>query len=309
MLSVLVFAGAAVGEPQKSFLSVQDILSGWQSNYGSLKSMKVSYSQNNITIEPSQRDPNFNKNMIKRSYVEITEADGKFRSRKSSAENGFDDINSIEETSFDGIHERIFSAARKSGSIYAGLYIRTSGTLNILKRYFLLDPEIDQMGRIKNSEPEFSRKINRALTDPNWFISVRPYQEEMVGQMCHVIDIGYFKKDKTKGRAGVIWVAHEKGMLPMKVQEFDGDTDIISRERAIEQIDFAKTENGGLWYPKKAYELMNLPQSMGVIKIELIVTEFVPNIKVDPNVFNLDFPNGTQVIDTELGINYTVGVK
>jgi hypothetical protein len=309
VLSFLTFGGIAAGEMSKSFLSVQDILSGWKNNYGELKSMKVSWSKNLISIEPPQRDPNYHKNMPKHSCIEITEEDGKFRSRSSISENCFNDINSIEETSFDGIHQKIYSSARKKGNIYAGLVISNPGSVNLLNRFFLLDPEIDYAGRIINTEPEFSRTIKEALSDPNLVVSVRPYLEEMAGQICHVIDIDFIKKDKTKEKGKVIWMAHEKGMLPVKIQQFNSYTNKMFRERAIEQIDFAKTENGGLWYPRKAYELMNLPNTMGALKVELNVTEFVPNIKVDPNVFTLDFPNGTQVSDAEMGISYTVGVK
>jgi hypothetical protein len=308
ILSLLAFAGAAAGELQKSFFSVQDILSGWQSNYGALKSMKVSYTQNIISDEPPQKGPYTTIRPVKWIFVQRTEDGVKFRSLYSSAEKGFDDINSVEEMTFDGIHQRSYSPARNSGQIYSGIFTRNVGTENRLKRFLLSEPEINSNG-IESEDSRFCSIIKSGLSDSNLMTSVRPYLEEMAGQMCHVVDIEFLKKDKTWGKGTTIWVAHEKGMLPMKIQEFNSDTDAIARERTIEQIDFAKTPNGGLWYPKKAYELMNLPQSIGVIKIELTVTEFVPNIKTDPNVFQLDFPNGTQVSDAEMGISYTVGVK
>ncbi len=299
---IFIFTSISAAEGAKSFLTVQDIFSGWQKNYGSLKSMKVSTTQDN-TVEPS--DSNYAKSTVKHTCIEITEADGKFRARVSSAPNCFNDINYIEEASFDGIHHRIFSPARKQGTIYAGLNMRHPGPPNFLGRFFLLEPEYDMQG-IKSREPELSRTIKQASSDPNLMISVRPSLEEMAGQSCHVIDVNYLKKDKTWAKGTTIWFAHEKGMLPMKIQDF-GEGGIVFRERAVEEIDFAKTNTGGLWYPIKMYELTN-HKFTDLVKAEVTVTEFVPNIKVNPKIFVLHFPDGTQVGDTETGTSYTTGV-
>jgi hypothetical protein len=302
--TVFVLASTGAGQETKSFLSVQDILSGWQSNYGELKSMKVSYSEEIVSAEPSQRDPNITHRLAKWHYVERVEEGRKFRARTSITEKGFADINSIEESSFDGVHQRVYRPGLKQGLILVK-GDKKGIPSNLLKSYLLLEPFSTSLPSKDNEEPEFSRMISNGLTDPNLTISVRPVLEQISGQMCHVLEI--VRKDKTEEKAAIIWVAHEKGMLPMKVQEFGGGT--MPRERTVEQVDFAKTENGGLWFPKKASQVLNLPQSLGIIKYEFNVLEFVPDIKTDPNTFQLDFPNGTQVGDTELGLNYTVGVK
>ena len=321
LLIAIVPAGIGHGQPAdmpavntqaKSFLSVQDILSGWQSNYGALKSMKVSYSEEVISAEPPINDPNMVNRMVKWVYVEKTEEGKKFRAKSAVAqakpltvEKSLDDINSVEEMTFDGIHQRRYSSARKIGQIYAGPFLSNASTTNRLKNYMMLNRYNEQPGA-ENEEPVFSRIIKKGLSDPNLTLFIRPDLEQISGQSCHVIEL--FRKDTPKDKAAnIIWVAHEKGMLPMKFQEiFFG---AILHEITIEQIDFAKTENGGLWYPKKAYEFWNRPQSLGVTKQEFNVLEFVPDIKTDPNTFYLTFSNGTQVTDTEVGINYTVGVK
>ena len=306
--AVFVLASTGAGQEAKSFLSVQDILSGWQNNYGELKSMKVSYSEEIVSAEPSQRDPNITNNLVKWTYLEKVEEGKKFRVKSSAArvkpsvsEQSFADINSIEEMTFDGIHQRRYFPAQKTGQIYAGLTYRDAGTDNRLKHYLLADPYTPL---VEGEDSVFSKTIKKGLTDPNLTISVRPVLEQISGQMCHVVKI--FRKDEITA-ADFIWVAHERGMLPMKFQE--SGLGRIVHEITVEQVDFAKTENGGLWFPKKAFEVWNLPESLGVIKYELNVLEFVPNIKVNPNTFQLDFPNGTQVGDTELGLSYTVGVK
>lgn len=301
-----VFTLTSTGQETKSFLSVQDILSGWQNNYGALNSMKVCYSQKIVSAEPSQRDPNITRSLVGYYYTERIEDGRKFISRFTASEKGFADINNVVETMFDGIHQKRYIHEVKQGQIFAGLAYKSPETNNRLRHYLLSEPYIGQTG-IESEESEFVGRIKNSITNPNLIISVRSDLEEISGQMCHVLDIEYLKKDKTKGKGSSIWVAHEKGMLPMKVQEFGLDT--IWCERIVEQIDLAKTENGGLWYPKKAYELFNEPLSIGVITYEFNVFEFVPDIKIEANTFKLDFPNGTQVYDEEMGIGYTVGVK
>jgi len=155
-------------------------------------------------------------------------------------------------------------------------------------------------------ETEFVDTINRGLTDPNLMISIRPNLEEIAGQMCHVIEVS--RRDTPKNEVGeIIWVAHEKGMLVMGDRAF-GPKGIV-HEISVEQIEFAKTPGGGLWYPKKGYEYVNASKSVGIMKYEFNVYEFVPGIKTDSNAFRLDFPNGTHIFDNELGIDYAVGVK
>jgi len=67
---LLAFASVVAGQEAKSFLSVQEILSGWQNNYGSLKSMKVSYCQHVVSAEAPQKDPNITKQLVNWNYVE-----------------------------------------------------------------------------------------------------------------------------------------------------------------------------------------------------------------------------------------------
>jgi hypothetical protein len=312
--TIFVFVSTGVAQEAKSFFSVQDILSGWQSNYGALKSMKVSYSEEVISAEPPMNDPNMVNRMVKWVYVEKTEEGRKFRAKSAvarvkplTAEKSFDDINSVEEMTFDGMHQGRYSPAGKKGQIFAGSLLRNASTINRFKVYLLSNPYLENSG-VESEESVFSHTIKEGLYDPNYTISVRPYLEEVAGQMCHVLVLEHIKKDKTKAKVAIIWVAHEKGMLPVKYQEFGTETR-IAYEIAVEEVGFAETENGGLWYPKRAFNFWNIPETLGIIKQELNVLEFVPNIKTDANTFQITFPNGTQVTDTEVGINYTVGVK
>ena len=304
---VFAFASTGTGQQPKSFLSVQDILSGWQANYGALKSMKVSYFEKIVSAEPPVSDPNIVKTLVKWIHVERVEEGKKFRARSSAAKEGFADIESVEETSFDGVYQRVYLPARKLGTIYVGVTKEGIGTFNLLKRYLLSEPYIERPS-VESEDSVFSKTVRRGLSDPNFTISVRPVLEQVAGQVCHVLEVEYVRRDKNKEKATIIWVAHEKGMLPMKYQEFDSKG-AITHEITVEQIDFAKTKDGGLWFPKKAFRVINLPTHIGVLKHEFDLLEFVPYIKVNTNTFRLDFPNGTHVFDTELGLNYIMGVK
>jgi hypothetical protein len=299
---IFILAGLSRGQETKSFLSIQDILSVWQNNYGKLNSMKVSYSEHLVSYQPPSDS---NIRLTEWTFEQRTEEGKKFYLRSSHSENGFGDINSIEEVTFDGIHQRDYLPARKIGQIHQGLFKQNPRTNNRFKRYLLSDADPAQRG-IESQETEFVGTINSGLTDPNLMISIRPNLEEIAGQMCHVIEV--FRKDTPKDKAAhIIWVAHEKGMLPMMNQQL-GPMGII-HEITVEQIEFAKTQSGGLWYPKKGYEYVNASKSVGIMKYEFNVYEFVPGIKTDVNNFRLDFPNGTHIFDNELGIDYTVGVK
>ena len=90
----------------------------------------------------------------------------------------------------------------------------------------------------------------------------------------------------------------------MKFQEL-GSVGQPVIEIVVDQI--GKT--GNLYYSKKAFKTFKHPTTMEMIKWEFNVLEFVPNVKVDENIFQLDFPNGTRVIDSELDIQYVVGVE
>jgi hypothetical protein len=293
-----------IAEPPKAFLSVHDILSCWQKNYGALKSMKVSYCEKIISAEPPSADPNIIKTLLPWNHVERIEEGDSFRVRYSAAKEGFAKNDSVVEMSFDGVSQKVYFAAEKEGRVYAGLAKRGIGTTNVLKRYLLLHP-YRTSATLKGEGPTFSKLVSMGISDPNFSVVVRSDLEQTSGQMCHVLEL--VSSMQSKDKVAIIWVAHEKGMLPLKFQELSNGA--IVQETAIEQTDFAKTEAGGLWFPKKAFTVSNLPNSLGIVRWELSVSEFVPHVKTDQSMFRFDFPNGTHVLDRALGLDYIVGVE
>jgi hypothetical protein len=124
---------------------------------------------------------------------------------------------------------------------------------------------------------------------------VLPNLEPVAGQMCHVLEIS------NRGRLGEkIWLANEKGMLPLKRQQYINDKPVV--DFTVEQIGCVMTDEGKVWYPKKAYQTTNL-QHWGRLRYELIAHEFVPNVHVGRSTFRFDFPKGTRILDRVRGIS------
>ena len=80
----------------------------------------------------------------------------------------------------------------------------------------------------------------------------------------------------------------------------------LQTEFEVKEIGYAETDGGGVWYPKKAYRTHN-SKRFGNAKYQLTVHAFTPNVEVDENTFQFDFPDGTHVYDRVSEIDYIVG--
>jgi hypothetical protein len=97
-------------------------------------------------------------------------------------------------------------------------------------------------------------------------------------------------------------MAHDKGMCLMKYQWYWDDR--LDHEIEVKQIAMTDMAGTGIWYPVKAYRT-KFDEELGTTKYELTVTDFVPNIKVDENTFQLEFIEGTQVSNSSSSKSYT----
>ena len=299
--AICAIAGEA-NEPQKAFLDVNTILETWQSNYGNIKSMQVSFTERILEKKPSASDPNILNNMSVLEHEDRVEEGNRFHIRYSTADDGFAKQENIFEAAFDGSTTREYFGKHKNGTIKSGPSTRRGPT--ILKTYMLLDfditPKMGPFGpRIEKQDPNALprfREIFRRASIRGYTVTVRPELETVAGKLCHVIEIA--KGDMLIDK---LWVAHECGMLPLKYEQHNFDN-INGIE--VEQV----AESNGIWYPVKAYRVVD-NEPIGRVKFELIVHSFVPNVKVDDNTFRLDFSNGTRVDDQVLGADYVVGVK
>jgi hypothetical protein len=290
-------------DPAKAFVSAGEILKVWEDNYTHFESMKVSYTERVLEAIPPADNPNRFDSMVRLMHVERVEQEQRFHIRYSCDEEGFNKPESIIEGSFDGKITREYIASQKSGMIIAGMIGRNTENMNRLKAYMLLDkPHLvrkNPSGPFEmywiedpNSKPLLSRIISRAISNSR--VSVLPNLDYVAGQMCHVLEI-YNKK----GLALKLWLAQKRGMLLLKKQHFENDKPV--NDIVVEQIDCVKTNEGTVWYPKKAYRMAG-NENLGKIKSELMTHEFVPNIQVDENTFRFDFPKGTRIHDRIRGI-------
>jgi hypothetical protein len=287
----------------KAFLNAGEILKTWEDNYAHFESMKVSYTERVLEAIPPADDPNRFDRLVRLMHVERVEQEQRFHTQYSCDEEGFNKPDSIIEGAFDGKITREYVASEKSGMIIAGMIGRNTENMNQLKTYMLLDkPHLVQKNpsgpfemywiEDPNSEPLLSRILSRAIANSR--VSVLPNIEPVAGQMCHVLEI--YNKDSLSLK---MWLAHERGMLLIKKQHYENDKPVIDIK--VEQIGFVKTDDGTVWYPKKAYSITG-NENLGKIKYELTTHEFVPNIQVDENTFRFDFPKGTRIHDRVRGI-------
>ena len=296
-------AQAYQSDPTISFMDAPAILKVWEDNYANIKSMQVSYTERLLEAQPPARDPNRNVSLLEVMHVERVEQGNRFHIRYSTAEDGLSQPDSIIEGAFDGKITREYVALEKSGMLIRGMIGRNTETMNHLKIYMFLNrkrlEKENASGPFKiywiedpNSKPELSRTLGSAISKS--IVSVLPKLEPVAGQLCHVVEITY--KGNTSSR---IWLAHEKGMLPLKYQRYRDNKPFLELE--VTQIASVKTNRGKMWYPLKAHRTQD-SRILGRLKYELTTHGFLPNVKVEGNAFRFDFPEGTRIVDMVRGV-------
>jgi hypothetical protein len=291
-------------EHPKSFLDVKTILNTWESSYAHIDSMKVSYTQQTVNYEPPASDPNM-VGPVPFIRIERIEQGEKYHVRQTISKTALKDAEYLIEHSFDGSTTREYFAAERSGVIVNGLINVAAEQDNTLKQYMLSDlQQTDDKEKdiYPNGIPTLSSYLKGGMS--NNTITISPTLELVNGQLCHVIK--RTAKEQPDKNYVTICLAHEKGMLLIKYQEYkDG---VLHEEYNIEEIASAKTEHGIFWYPKQAYRFL-CDEHVGTVKLKLIVNELIPNIAVKDSDFKFDFPNGTHVFDKVRGLSYTVGIE
>ena len=101
-----------------------------------------------------------------------------------------------------------------------------------------------------------------------------------------------------------VWLAHDKGMVPMKFQQYmQGE---LARAVEVDELAKASTASGDIWYPTKAHTEGGFSW-FGRTKYEIIAHRFVPHAALADDAFNAEFPAGTRVFDKGAGVWYTAG--
>lgn len=184
-------------------------------------------------------------------------------------------------------------------------------TENDLKVYMFLEAWEGRAGstyEYLNGRSELVVRLKSRLNFGS--ITVHPKLEYVSDQWCHVVELVASAKHRTdegkieEGQTKqLFWMAHDKGMCLMRYQKYSYNK--MQKEIEVEQISSADMDGTIIWYPVKA-RMTYESDYVGMIKDELTVKQFTPNIKVDDNTFRFDFPPGTDVYDRTRNISYTI---
>jgi len=287
---------------KQAFLTPEMILEAWESAYLGINSMEVSYALKVIDTIAPEADPHKHDNLTMVQHIERIEAKKRYHTRYSISEDAFDKPENLMEHAFDGKTTREYWARYELGTISPGLVGRNVETMNHLKLFMLLTPVPGRRNQdgIVDDTPMFSHYLKSGISDNK--VVVRPELEKVGGELCHVLEILERESKNKSGRK--VWVAHEKGMLPMKYERYkNGVLDILVE---VYHIAKAQTETGDIWYPAKAYKTIS-SSTKGTIKYELETHTFVPNIDIRERSFSFAFPYGTHVANTVYNIDYIEG--
>ena len=295
-----IYAIGGTADRPESFLDCDALYAGWQSTYRSVKTMRVSYSYRVVDYKPPINDPNMPA-PVKYECTERVEDGKRYHIRYSKAEDGFDRPESLMEHAFDGKITREYWGSTKHGTIDTGLVGRDVEQMNRFKD-FTLTKLLEVPDYFKEKYPNGVTMFDELFGLLKSSKNIRPYLETVAGQPCHVVELTYIKGQQPGPRKDIFWMAHDKGMCLMKYQRYENNK--MVREFEVEQIAMADMDGTAIWYPVKIRR--NEDEDMGNITEELIIKEFVPNVKVDENTFRFDFPPDTWVVDRVAGLSYTM---
>lgn len=307
----LVGLRLGTAETQKAFLDAKTIYDGWEANYGDIKSMKFRLSEaqaisDGSGIQTYSQWSHWEKIVDgKRVYV-----------RTSNSEKGFTDVNSVVVTSFDGRVGKMYKPKLKQGSIYKGLKgaipefrnpmkgCLSAGTVHVSGISSTLGKDDPQRKLVEGLMEKFPEGIpvftfHFMTGRQSGQVRVLLNLESVAGQICHVVEIG----DSRNGPFTRYWVAHEKGMLPLRYVTQYAPGDYAKME--VIKIASVETDLGQVWYPSLVTR--ERKRGGGIRRHEVRVHEFIPHIKVPSETFDIDFPGGTRIADQIANVSYIAG--
>jgi len=283
-LLVLIF----LFSPRSLSVTPDEVLEKWSKNYAPLDSVEFVCTEKYVEVF-SSIDPNLARKLPRYVTESRIQQGGKYKSTKTIYPNNENEP-SIEEASFDGIEQRIYRNIGKIGEINQGQeQYRSNYEKSIIENYLL-------MGDKKHESP-LVRMLKKPARDPNYYL-IECGQSVVNGVNCHGFKLFRSGKDSPVSE---LWVSVDKGMLPVKHLKFNAIGNLSEYTETLEAA-----ESNGLWYPQKARK--GVKGLMKKITIELIMEKFIHNPSIDPNIFRLEFPIGTKVIDWRIKESYKVGI-
>jgi len=289
----------AISSVRGDSLTVQDIVDEWKSNYGDFNSCKVEYKETVTTYKTFVNkektalliDPNQHSTKIN----EISNLHDGFRYRREIRRGEGE----LKIYSFDGIYEVRFRPAQKRATKRLGPkqdsdYFQEGWTWfdNLLMR----TPSSVSDANTREFKNDYGCK------HLGYSVRLLPHVEYVSGEPCRILEkICQYSKShwKVGDVSERLWVAVNKGMLPMKRLSGVLMEPKLTTTLLVESI--AQSEGPRkVWYPTK-----------GMVRVandeaHLVVSDFVPNIEVNDEMFDANLPPGTRVFDHDLNLSYVV---
>jgi len=285
---------------KRAFLDPNTILEEWESNYTNLTRYRFKGTEK--VIDPPVR--HLMKSSVVFSY-EDTIRDGKYFHISYLFVSGdvpdTFDPNLLKMRSYNGHMFKTYDPMLitgnrlvRKGSIYPEIQstkVRAGSLLDMCSINSKTDVVSDDF---PDGIPCLSGEIRWGIEKK--IISVRPVLEEISGTLCHVIDIN--DTDVYFSRIRSYWFAHDNGMLLMRHEtRGDGEKDFLFE---VQKTGRSETDQGVFWYPERA--IRRYAPIGRVITWQIDIDTFEINMEVYPEMFDIDFPKGTDVQDfTEPG--------
>ena len=304
LLSILssISSSTEQSEKQSAFLGITEILDAWEAGYGSIHSMKVQY-----TEDISLPDPNGQETIL-HSTVERIEEGKKFYMKNLTSNPDFPRSETDIEAAFDGSISTFCDQRVNVGKVENGIATKGYENLNSLAEYMWLSRYY-----INSDYPDgqtyfafwVRAYISQSSGNNKYSVRVLPELETVMGELCHVVEL---VSTVGTGKQRKFWLAHNKGMCPMKYER-SKNQEVVNK---VEVMGIAKvlTDIGEVWYPREVKKVtVDTVINIGRTQTsQFQVQEFEPYIaNIAPDTFKVNFPDGIYIIDNVLGIEYVKG--
>ncbi len=272
-----------------AFLRIEELADGWVSHYGGITSMEASYATNLLEFTAPPDDPEADQ-PLSHLQVERIEQGVRHHTRYSTAKDGFTQNDKVLVQAFDGEITTDYTAKSNRGAVRKGLTKRACETMNHIRRYMLLDPTGPKGGSagIPRCQSYLTRSDAKVLAN----------LEQVAGEWCHVVECAW------EGGHVKIWLAHDKGFLPLKYEKVAGNT--YRDQRVVQEVASMQTETGVMWYPMRAERTVYSNVS-GTIRTAMTASKFRVNVPVSRSTFRVQFPLGAKIYDAVHDVEYVMG--
>ncbi|MHC4626551.1 MAG: hypothetical protein ACYTDV_06185, partial [Planctomycetota bacterium] len=334
----IVVPGTCSGDDGRAeaFLDAQELVDGWEANYGHIDPFKVRCSR--MLLDEKGQNP-VRQTRIQFFLEERIQNGRKFLVRRTRSPQGFDDADDYAVNSFDGSIGKEYAYVSNRRGWQPGYQVHPDGSTS--KEYMRAGPVggsrahgtihrglrgsgyhgMPMLGLFLETVPLYdkepaSRKAPQQKVRSNqqylvgippfieWYdralringVLVRPHLESVAGEPCHVLELWLRSGNR------IFWLAHEKGMLLMKKKwvSNDGIVGLVTyhgKVRIEEAKEIASVKTDkGVLWYPRVIADERTTQDYSYTT-EVTVHEFVPYFKAPAGTFSYVFPDGTRVYD------------